>query len=108
MWDFVSVTLTCSLFQVMKESLAELTQRPEIGCFIHGLFLEGARWDPEEGLLAESRPKELYTEMGVIWMVPVPNRKPPLAGVYICPIYKTLTRAGELFVCVQVYSISAI
>ncbi|KAI7795154.1 dynein axonemal heavy chain 1 [Triplophysa rosa] len=92
----VSIDTIAFDFKVMKESIAELTQRPDIGCFIHGLFLEGARWDPEEGLLAESRPKELYTEMAVIWMVPVPNRKPPLAGVYICPIYKTLTRAGTL------------
>lgn len=78
----------------MKESLADLTARPETGCFIHGLFLEGARWDPQAGLLTESRPKELYTEMAVIWLVPVPNRKAPSSGIYVCPIYKTLTRAG--------------
>ncbi|KAL7843672.1 hypothetical protein AOLI_G00251840 [Acnodon oligacanthus] len=83
-------------FKVMKEPAAELKERPESGCFIHGLFLEGARWDTHAGLLTESRPKELYTEMAVIWMVPVPNRKPPQSGVYNCPIYKTLTRAGTL------------
>uniref|UniRef100_A0AAR2J4M4 Dynein, axonemal, heavy chain 1 n=1 Tax=Pygocentrus nattereri TaxID=42514 RepID=A0AAR2J4M4_PYGNA len=83
-------------FKVMKEPAAELKERPESGCFIHGLFLEGARWDTNTGLLTESRPKELYTEMAVIWMVPVPNRKPPQSGVYNCPIYKTLTRAGTL------------
>ncbi|KAL6464354.1 hypothetical protein MHYP_G00266710 [Metynnis hypsauchen] len=83
-------------FKVMKEPAAELKERPESGCFIHGLFLEGARWDTRAGLLTESRPKELYTEMAVIWMVPVPNRKPPQSGVYNCPIYKTLTRAGTL------------
>ncbi|XP_030634236.1 dynein heavy chain 1, axonemal [Chanos chanos] len=83
-------------FKVMKESVAELKHRPKIGCFIHGLFLEGARWDSLAGQLTESRPKELYTEMAVIWMVPVPNRKPPPSGVYVCPIYKTLTRAGTL------------
>ncbi len=81
----------------MKEAVAELTVRPDIGCFIHGLYLEGARWDSETGQLTESPPKELYTEMAVIWMVPVPNRKPPQSGIYVCPIYKTLTRAGEQF-----------
>uniref|UniRef100_A0A670IKK4 Dynein axonemal heavy chain 1 n=1 Tax=Podarcis muralis TaxID=64176 RepID=A0A670IKK4_PODMU len=73
-----------------------LTQRPTEGCYIHGLFLEGARWDPMFFQLAESRPKELYTEMAVLWLVPVPNRKPPTKGIYLCPIYKTLTRAGTL------------
>lgn len=87
----------------MTETAAELTERPEAGCFIHGLFLEGARWDAHAGLLTESRPKELHTEMAVIWMVPTPNRKPPQSGIYVCPIYKTLTRAGELCVCVWVY-----
>ncbi|KAI1890876.1 hypothetical protein AGOR_G00158120 [Albula goreensis] len=83
-------------FKVIKESPKELTERPEIGCYIHGLFLEGARWDAEAGYLIESRPKELHTEMAVIWMVPVPHRKAPPSGVYVCPIYKTLTRAGTL------------
>ncbi|XP_019911214.2 dynein heavy chain 1, axonemal [Esox lucius] len=83
-------------FKVMREPASVLTVRPEMGCYIQGLFLEGARWDDKAGRLTESRPKELYTEMAVIWMVPEPNRKPPASGVYVCPIYKTLTRAGTL------------
>ncbi|KAJ6667676.1 hypothetical protein lerEdw1_015997 [Lerista edwardsae] len=82
--------------KVMRQSVHELTHRPDQGCYIHGLFLEGARWDPVFFQLTESRPKELYTEMAVIWLVPVPNRKPPVTGIYLCPIYKTLTRAGTL------------
>uniref|UniRef100_A0A8B9ENZ5 Dynein axonemal heavy chain 1 n=1 Tax=Anser cygnoides TaxID=8845 RepID=A0A8B9ENZ5_ANSCY len=73
-----------------------LSRPPAEGCYIHGLFLEGARWDPSAFQLAESRPKELYTEMAVIWLLPVPSRKPPANGIYLCPIYKTLTRAGTL------------
>ncbi|XP_058647833.1 dynein axonemal heavy chain 1 isoform X3 [Onychostoma macrolepis] len=92
----VSIDTIAFDFKVMKEAVEELTVRPDIGCFIHGLYLEGARWDSETGQLTESRPKELYTEMAVIWMVPVPNRKPPQSGIYVCPIYKTLTRAGTL------------
>ncbi|NXM42418.1 DYH1 protein, partial [Gymnorhina tibicen] len=92
----ISIDTISFNFQVMKESVKELTQQPNVGCYIHGLFLEGARWDAAAGQLAESRPKELYTEMAVIWLVPVPNRKPPESGSYLCPIYKTLTRAGTL------------
>uniref|UniRef100_A0A8C6VH57 Dynein heavy chain 1, axonemal n=1 Tax=Naja naja TaxID=35670 RepID=A0A8C6VH57_NAJNA len=83
-------------FKVLRESVSELTERPDVGCYIHGLFLEGARWDPIFFELMESKPKELYTEMAVIWLVPIPNRKPPTTGMYLCPIYKTLTRAGTL------------
>uniref|UniRef100_A0A2K6RAQ5 Dynein axonemal heavy chain 1 n=1 Tax=Rhinopithecus roxellana TaxID=61622 RepID=A0A2K6RAQ5_RHIRO len=83
-------------FKVMLEAPSELTQRPQVGCYIHGLFLEGARWDPEAFQLAESQPKELYTEMAVIWLLPTPNRMAQDQDFYLCPIYKTLTRAGTL------------
>ncbi|XP_071830856.1 dynein axonemal heavy chain 1-like isoform X2 [Apostichopus japonicus] len=83
-------------FEVMKESAEDLTTRPENGCYIHGLFVEGARWNSNQHLLAESRPKELYTDMPVMKLIPMANRKQPLSGIYICPVYKTLTRAGTL------------
>lgn len=83
------------ILQVLVKSVSEITETPDTGCYIHGLFLEGARWDNKAGQLAESRPKELYTQMAVIWLIPKPNRKPPASGIYVCPIYKTLTRAGQ-------------
>ena len=85
--------------QVMKESASELQQRPDNGCYIRGLFLEGARWDMETFELSESRPKELYTNMPVMWLIPTANRKTPETGMYLCPVYKTLTRAGEDGTC---------
>uniref|UniRef100_A0A669QRK6 Dynein axonemal heavy chain 1 n=1 Tax=Phasianus colchicus TaxID=9054 RepID=A0A669QRK6_PHACC len=83
-------------FKVRESDRFELSRPPSEGCYIYGLFLEGARWDTSAFQLAESRPKELYSEMAVIWLLPVANRKPPAAGIYLCPIYKTLTRAGTL------------
>ena len=82
-------------FQVLKEPASELKTRPELGCYITGLYLEGARWDFTDHELAESKPKELYTNMPVIWLKPCPNRVKPVRGVYECPVYKTLTRAGQ-------------
>ncbi|XP_066555780.1 dynein axonemal heavy chain 1 [Amia ocellicauda] len=83
-------------FRVLGQPVGELTRRPETGCYVHGLFLEGARWDPPSQQLVESRPKELHTEMAVLWLIPTPHRRPPASGIYISPIYKTLTRAGTL------------
>ncbi|CAG9772694.1 unnamed protein product [Ceutorhynchus assimilis] len=69
--------------------------RQSDGCCIWGLFLEGARWNADLAILDESIPKELYTEMPVIWLVPEEHHvRPP--GTYECPVYKTLTRAGVL------------
>ena len=78
----------------MREPKEQLTSRPENGCYIYGLFIEGARWSKDEHKLAESRPKELYTDMPVMQLIPAENRKEPDSGIYVCPMYKTLTRAG--------------
>ena len=51
----------------------------------------------------QSHPKWLYTDMPVMWLIPTASRKPPKTGVYICPVYKTLTRAG-MFLIVQLRS----
>ncbi|KAK7107431.1 hypothetical protein V1264_015364 [Littorina saxatilis] len=83
-------------FKVVTESWQDLTEAPKDGCYIRGLFLEGARWDADKGLLAESRPKELFTDMPPLWLIPISNRKQPDSGIYECPLYKTLTRAGTL------------
>lgn len=79
----------------MSEASDDLKQGPEDGCYIRGLFVEGARWDPVSFLLAESKPKELFTDMPVMWLIPKANRVPPTTGFYECPVYKTLTRAGK-------------
>lgn len=39
---------------------------PREGAYIHGLFMEGARWDIQSGIIVESRLKELFPSMPVI------------------------------------------
>eukprot|EP00658_Telonema_sp_P-2_P029050 TRINITY_DN22154_c0_g1_i1.p1 TRINITY_DN22154_c0_g1~~TRINITY_DN22154_c0_g1_i1.p1 ORF type:complete len:392 (-),score=95.58 TRINITY_DN22154_c0_g1_i1:197-1372(-) len=81
----------------------EISTPPDDGCYIYGLFLEGARWDSEAFLLAESRPKELYTPMVPLHLQPTMDRAwgvsplvPAREGYFVCPVYKTLIRAGVL------------
>lgn len=69
--------------------------RLEDGCCIHGLYMEGARWNAKSHSVDESNPKELYTEMPVVWMVPEEHHT-KRDGCYECPVYKTLKRAGTL------------
>jgi len=74
----------------------ELKEKPKTGCYIRGLYVEGARWCHETHVLTESRPKELFTDMPIIQLVPAADRVAPEEGIYFCPVYKTLTRAGTL------------
>lgn len=39
---------------------------PREGAYVHGLFMEGARWDIQQGVIVESRHKELFPNMPVI------------------------------------------
>lgn len=77
-------------------SYDEVKTGPDDGCYVRGLYLEGARWDWESHVLAESRPKELFTDMPIVWLAPCQDRVKPKTGLYDCPVYKTLTRAGTL------------
>ncbi|KAK2956118.1 putative Dynein axonemal heavy chain 5 [Blattamonas nauphoetae] len=96
------------------------------GCYITGLFMEGARWDPTTHTIGESEPGELMTSVPVIWLKPKEKekkiaddgkafgKKNEIGGepipdsapegivrdlgktLYSCPCYKISTRAGVL------------
>lgn len=83
-------------FVVRDDLDAATATPPEDGCYIRGLFMEGARWDDTTHRVGESRPKELFTPFPVVWLKPEQHRVRPETGVYECPVYKTLTRAGTL------------
>lgn len=83
-------------FHVVDRPVDQILERPKDGVYIHGLYLEGARWDPQSQSLADSRPKELFTQFPVLWLLPEEDRVEPTTGVYKCPVYKILTRRGTL------------
>merc|ERR1712151_527281 len=71
--------------------------QPDNGTYVHGLFMEGARWDLEEDCIAESKPKELYPTMPVMHIIAVTVDMVKEGGVYECPIFGT-TIHGPTFV----------
>lgn len=82
-------------FQMMNETVEEL-ERPDDGCIIFGLFLEGARWSKDHKSLIDPKPKELFSPMPPIHMLPMQHRGTPSSGIYRSPVYKVLTRTGTL------------
>lgn len=51
-------------------SHTDIMQKPEDGCYIYGMFIEGACWDKKKHLLTESRPKELFSDLPLMHLVP--------------------------------------
>jgi dynein heavy chain len=83
-------------FSIVDMPLQEIVTPPQDGVYVHGLFLEGARWDASQGSLADSRPRELFSKLPVLWFLPEEDRVAPTSGIYLCPVYKELSRKGTL------------
>ncbi|KAG8146106.1 hypothetical protein E2320_012501 [Naja naja] len=58
--------------QVTKYRTAdEVTERPGQGCFVSGLYLEGADWDLDNGCLTRSKPKVLVVDLPILKIIPI-------------------------------------
>ncbi|XP_057895061.1 dynein axonemal heavy chain 17 [Melospiza georgiana] len=82
----------CLAAEVTKKTREEITFPPREGSYVHGLFMEGARWDVPSGSIADARMKELTPEMPVILLRAIPVDRMDTINVYECPVYKTRTR----------------
>ena len=80
----------------VREDAGDIEAKPKDGCYVHGLYLEGAKWNHTTHTLDDPVPKELYSKMPVIHLLPRANMPEPTSGIYRCPCYKILTRRGQL------------
>ena len=64
-------------------SAEDVTERAHQGCFIHGLFIEGAGWDAKRGTLVKQNPKELIRDLPVMKVIPIEGHKLKLQVKYI-------------------------
>lgn len=74
----------------------EVETPAEDGVYIDGLFLDGARWDDELGVMADSKLGELTARMPVIHFAPTEEVQLEHPDEYAAPCYKTSVRAGVL------------
>ena len=79
-----------------KTDGSDVTERAPDGAYVYGLFIQGARWNYETHVLDDPKPKELYDVCSLLHLDPVQDRPDTGGGIYRCPVYKTLTRAGTL------------
>ena len=93
-WPLDKMCLQCD---VTKKSREDFSSPPREGAYVHGLFMEGARWDVQTGTIQEARLKELSPPVPVIFIRAIPVDKQDIRNMYECPVYKTRER-GPTFV----------
>ncbi|XP_047613274.1 dynein axonemal heavy chain 9 isoform X4 [Phacochoerus africanus] len=88
-WPLDQMALQCD---VTKKNREELRSPPREGAHVHGLFMEGARWDAQAGIITEGRLKDLTPPMPVVLLRAIPADRQDRRGAYPCPLYKTCQR----------------
>ena len=83
-------------FDYTCQPIREVTEKHEVGAFVNGMFLEGARWDYDAFQLEDSEPKVLYSEAPMLLVEPVELTKRKSFPHYECPLYRTTERKGTL------------
>lgn len=71
-------------------------ERPDLGVYVYGVYLEGARWDWKKRQLNQSRQKELFSSLPVLHLKPEVDRAMETPNIYKCPLYKVVSRQGKL------------
>lgn len=84
-------------------SADEIDAKPEIGCYISGLFLEGAIWDAERRVLAHPSDRGLARELPILRLVPIERTTMPSSSssssttnAFKAPVYFTQSRRDAM------------
>ncbi|GMF23629.1 unnamed protein product [Phytophthora lilii] len=70
--------------------------KDDAGCYVKGLFLEGASWDLERGCLAPQRPKQLVEELPILQVIPIEASRLKLQNTFRTPVYVTQSRRNAM------------
>ncbi|XP_031370134.1 dynein beta chain, ciliary-like isoform X1 [Apis dorsata] len=88
-WPLDKMCLYCEVLRKYKE---EIISAPREGAYINGLYMEGARWDMQAGCIMDSRFKELFPLLPIVYIRAITQDKQDLKNMYECPVYKTRSR----------------
>uniref|UniRef100_A0A8C3JB17 Dynein axonemal heavy chain 10 n=1 Tax=Calidris pygmaea TaxID=425635 RepID=A0A8C3JB17_9CHAR len=74
----------------------DITEGSIQGCFVSGLFLEGADWDTEQSCLTKSKPGVLVVELPILKIIPIEAHRLKLQNTLRTPVYTTSQRRNAM------------
>ena len=90
-WKVEEVTISV---EVTKKSPEDVSIHARDGAYVHGLFLEGARWDCNTSSLEDMKGRLLLSQLPVLLIKAVQRISSEGLDAYLCPVYKTQRRGG--------------
>ncbi|KAK3777975.1 hypothetical protein RRG08_038771 [Elysia crispata] len=83
--------------QVTKYTDAEdISERVINGCFLSGMFLEGAAWDAEKRCVMRQPPKQLTQALPILKVIPIEAHRLKLQNTIRTPVYVTSQRRNAM------------
>ena len=74
---------------------SEVTEKLEAGCYVRGLYLEGAAWDLEKSELASSS-QSSCPRTALLQVIPIEVSRLKLQGTFKTPVYVTQKRRNAM------------
>ncbi|TRY94050.1 hypothetical protein DNTS_011956 [Danionella cerebrum] len=93
-WPLDHSTLYTQVTHYRSED--EVTDRVGQGCFVSGLYLEGADWDIHNGCLVRSKPRVLVSQLPILKIIPIEARRLKLQNTLRTPVYTTSMRRNAM------------
>lgn len=83
---------------IMVHNETIISEKPDDGCYLYGLFLEGAKFDYDKMALGESDSRVLFSKAPAMYLKPMEKHEINYENEnqYRCPTYRTSERKGTL------------
>ncbi|KAM4891097.1 dynein axonemal heavy chain 10 [Sylvia borin] len=93
-WPLDHSTLYTEVTKYRKAK--DITEGADQGCYVSGLFLEGADWDIEQGCLIQSKPRVPVVELPILKIIPIEAHRLRLQNTLRTPVYTTSMRRNAM------------
>jgi dynein heavy chain len=94
-WSLDRSTMFTRVTDVV-DAYNDISEKPEDGCYVTGLWLEGGAWDLKTNMLRYQDPKVLVTALPVLQVIPVEANRLKLHGIFLTPVYVTQNRRNAM------------